>query len=184
MSLAYVQQREFFMSNLGEENSVVQFADGSTSNLVGKVEINIVLGTKAGPSFVITFFVLNDLSCDILFGEEFLDETEAFDTYCDAFPEEHGPTDVKTIVWFNLAEWKLSRLVRDQSATDREAGTFLGLMSHEELPYPWLSFPSASGSKYLIFCIYKWFQGRRNGLSGKKTRKKGNDYSGQDITWP
>lgn len=125
MSLAYVQQRGFFMTAVDRGNSEVQFADGSTAYLAGKVEITIVLGTQSDAPYVTTFYVLENLSCDILFGEEFLDGTNAFDTYRDAFSltdEDYGASDVNTVMWFNLAEWKLSQLGKGQAATETVAG--------------------------------------------------------------
>lgn len=85
MSLDYVRKRAFLISSVELGNSTVQFADGSTADLVGKVRILIVLGTSEGPRVPTTFYVLEGLTCDILFGEDFLAETEAFKTYRNAF---------------------------------------------------------------------------------------------------
>ena len=112
MSLEYVLKRKFSMTAVGLHSSTVQFADGSTSELVGKVSVLIVLGTSEGPRLVTTFYVLDGLTCDILFGEDFLDKTAAFETYCDAFSIikcEDGTAEVNGIVWFSKAESHLSR---------------------------------------------------------------------------
>ncbi|KAL8737152.1 MAG: hypothetical protein Q9181_001970 [Wetmoreana brouardii] len=124
ISLPYVKQRGFNMTDVEFEDSMVQFADGSTGHLAGKVDITIVLGIQNDASYVTTFYVLENLSCDILFGEEFLDRTDAFDTYRDAFSlidGDYGASEVNTIAWFNLAEWKLLRLATGQTATETEA---------------------------------------------------------------
>lgn len=124
MSLAYVQKRSFDMTAVDTRSSAVQFADGSTSDLVGKVEIQTVLGTRDGPRLTITFYVLKGLTCDILFGEDFLYETEAFEIYRDAFSitADYEACDVNTIVWFNVAEWTLSRLWKGRKRREEESG--------------------------------------------------------------
>ena len=101
MSLDYVLKRTFLMEVIGLPTSTVQFADRSTSELVGKVSVLVVLGTPEGPRLVTTFYVLDGLTCDVLFGEEFLDKTTAFESYRDA--------EVNGVVWFNTAESYLSR---------------------------------------------------------------------------
>ena len=112
MSLAYVLKRGFSMMAVGLRNSTVQFADGSTSELLGKVSVPIVLGTPEGLRLVTTFYVLDGLTCDILFGEDFLDKTTAFETYRDAFSIiecDDAAAEVNGIVWFNTVEFHLSR---------------------------------------------------------------------------
>lgn len=112
MSLEYALKRGFSMTTVGLSSSTVQFADGSTSELVGKVSVLIVLGTPEGFRLRTTFYVLDGLTSDILFGEDFLDNTTAFETYRDAFSIidcDDGAAEVNGIVWFNTAESHLSR---------------------------------------------------------------------------
>ena len=112
MSLEYVLKRNFSMTAVGLHDSTVQFADGSTSELLGKVNVFIILGTPEGPRIDMTFYVLDGLTCDVLFGEEFLDKTRAFETYRDAFSIiecDDGTAEVNGIVWFNTLESHLSR---------------------------------------------------------------------------
>ena len=112
MSLDYALKRGFPMTAVGLSSSTVQFADGSTSELVGKVRVLIVLGTPEGPRVTTTFYVLDGLTCDIIFGEDFLDETKAFETYRDAFSIiecDNDAAQVNGIVWFNAVESYLSR---------------------------------------------------------------------------
>jgi hypothetical protein len=107
-----VLNRDFVMTAVGLRSYTVQFADGSTSELVGKVEVLIVLGTPEGPEVGNTFYVLDGLTSDILFGEDFLDKTTAFETYRDAFSImncDDTAAEVNGIVWFNTAESHLSR---------------------------------------------------------------------------
>ena len=112
MSLEYALKRGFSMTAVGLSSSTVQFADGSTSELVGKVSVSIILGTPEGPRVTTTFYVLDGLTCDVLFGEDFLDKTKAFETYRDAFSViecDSDAAEVNGIVWFNTVESFLSR---------------------------------------------------------------------------
>lgn len=112
MSLEYVLKRDFPMTTVGLQSSTVQLADGSTSELVGKVSVLIILGTPEGPRLVTSFYVLEGLTCDILLGEDFLDKTAAFETYGDAFSIikcDDGTAEVNGIVWFSKVESRLSR---------------------------------------------------------------------------
>ena len=112
MSLEYTLRRGFSMTAVDLSTSTVQFVDGSTSELVGKVSVVIVLGTPEGPRVTTTFYVLDGLTCDILFGEDFLDKTTAFKTYRDAFSViecDNDAAEVNGIVWFNAVESYVSR---------------------------------------------------------------------------
>lgn len=73
------------MITVDTRSSAIQFADESTSDLARKMTIQIVLDTRDDPRLSITFDVLRDLTCDILFEEDFLYETNAFETYRNAF---------------------------------------------------------------------------------------------------
>ena len=56
--------------------------------------------------------MLDGLTCDILFDEDFLDKTTAFETYRGAFSiieSDDAIAEVNGIVWFNTAESRLSR---------------------------------------------------------------------------
>ena len=124
MSLAYVMKRGFHMTSVDYYSSAVQFADGSTAHLAGKVDIQIVIGTKQGPCLFTSFFVLEDLTCDILFGEDFLYESDAFETYSDAFAltDDCDSCDANTIIWCNMAEGILSRLWGGRSNNKSKSG--------------------------------------------------------------
>ena len=80
---------------------MVQFADGSTTRLLGKVDVGIKIGTETSHHYMRCFFVLEDLTCDILLEEVFFDDTKAFDTYSSAFEldqEDDGLCEVYDIV--------------------------------------------------------------------------------------
>ena len=91
---------------------MVQFADGSTAELLGSITALIVLGTPEGRRLMTTFYVLDGLTCDVLFGEEFLNETMAFTTYrpwlavrlsrrCN---DQDLVAEVSGIIWFKTSE--------------------------------------------------------------------------------
>lgn len=122
LSLAYIRERDFVRNPVGLSSSTVQFADGSTAELSGRVDVLIVLGNSEGPRIPTTFYVLDGLTCDILFGEDFLEETVAFRTYRDAFSMiecDDDIAEVNGIVWFNTMEQRLDALTLHPEARHR-----------------------------------------------------------------
>ena len=111
VSSEYATKRKFRVRQVNAEESKVQFADGTVALLEGKVDLSIVLGHSKGPRFLITFYVIKDLTCDLLLGEDILNETDAFKTYREAFSVEEGDgtSGVNAIVWLNSIESILSR---------------------------------------------------------------------------
>ena len=129
ISLAYVRKRNFCITPIAEQESMVQFADGSVSLLVGKVILSIILGNLFGRKLKVVFYVLQNLTCDLLLGEDFLNETNAFQTYEKDFSntdDENKLVEINTIVWLNAAEKFLgrcfSRLGLAKSASHIAAG--------------------------------------------------------------
>ena len=129
MSLAYAKRRGYAnLSKIGLRDNQVQFADGSKAYLVGKVNVSIILGDNSGPvvrrhnsglQLKRTFYILDGLTSDMLFGEEFLDETNAFETYKTAFAADQSGeiiSEVNTIVWCNTPERFLARFGRGNTA--------------------------------------------------------------------
>ena len=120
MSLKYVQKRCFVVAQIGLSRDTVQFADGSISRLLGIVNVDIQIGTKNSLCYPTDFYILEDLTCDILLGEDFLDDTAAFKDYARAFAlddEDDGICEVNTIVWFNMVESKVARMFTRSSTT-------------------------------------------------------------------
>ena len=112
MSLDYMKRRGFAMTAVGLSSPTIQFADGSTSELEGRVSVSIVLGPPEGPGTFTTFYVLDGLTSDIILGEDFLEKTTAFETYRDAFSIidcDDDAAEVNGIIWFNKVESYLSR---------------------------------------------------------------------------
>ena len=124
MSLAYVRRRGIHMKGANMTSSMVQFADGSIAFLAGEVDINIVIGKQDGPSWFMTFLVLEGLTCDILLGEDFLYESEAFETYHEAFVESDPGEgcDANTIVLLRTAGSFLSRFLRNRPNKENQRG--------------------------------------------------------------
>lgn len=64
------------------------------------------------------FYVLDDLICDILLGEEFLDQISAFETYQNSFASAGNsdcPPEVNVIRWYNRMEMRINRLIGNGS---------------------------------------------------------------------
>lgn len=125
MSLAYVQNRGFFVKEIDMLHSEVQLADGSVSRLQGKVEVEIRIGDERSAQYWREFYVFDGLICDVLLGEDFLNSTSVFESYHNAFAldsDDDGICEVNPIVWFNRPE---SRLFNSRTvAGDQTSGKF------------------------------------------------------------
>ncbi|KAE8452952.1 hypothetical protein EG329_012139 [Mollisiaceae sp. DMI_Dod_QoI] len=110
ISLALCQAQEFEILAVTADESIVKFADGSIGDIFGKVSLVLKLGSMHSPSIYRTFYVLKDLTCDILIGDEVLFENDAFQSYQASMSEEEvkGLSEVNTIVWLNTPERFLS----------------------------------------------------------------------------
>ena len=126
MSLIYVQKRDFNMITINTWSFAIQFADESTSDLARKMMIQIVLDTCDDFKLSITFYVLRDFTCNILFEEDFLYEMNAFEIYRNAFSitNDYESCNVNTIVWFNMIEWSLSCLWKEHKRREKESNKF------------------------------------------------------------
>jgi hypothetical protein len=71
ISLDYCKRQNLPIRQVDEEYSKIQFADGSIASLVGQVNIRVIIGGWTGDVLGRTFYVLPDLTCDMLFAEEF-----------------------------------------------------------------------------------------------------------------
>ena len=119
ISLAYAMRKGYPMEKLGFLDNKVQFADGTYAFLAGMVHISISLKycqtlqeLRAMQCIEHKFYVLSGLTSDMLFGEEFLNEHDAFDTYDTGFVTEESAdvcSQVNTIVWFKGPERILAR---------------------------------------------------------------------------
>ena len=124
ISLAYAKSKGYTMNKLGSCDNRVQFADGTSAFLAGKVRLYISLKScktfqeVRDNCFEHTFYVLGGLTSDILFGEEFLDEQDAFHTYDTGFVTEESAdvcSQVNTIVWFKTPERFLAKFFGRES---------------------------------------------------------------------
>lgn len=127
MSLSYVTKRGFELRTLEDEESEVLFADGSSSTLVGKTTISLIVCSNSPLEGKLTFYVLEDLTCDMLFGEEFLHENEIFQKHQTAFgtSEADGFSDVNGIFWKTKGEKFLSKLIsgrEGRASSSKEGG--------------------------------------------------------------
>ena len=115
VSLAYAKRRDFLIiEKVGAQDSQVQFADGTLSSIAGKVSLDIFIGqydllsvNRGGKRLRRTFYVLEGLTSDMLLGVEFLDETDAFNTYKTALSSDASKdafSQLNTIIWFKTPE--------------------------------------------------------------------------------
>ena len=99
------------MDAINQHHSIIQFTDGEIAQLEGKVTLTIRLGCLSGPGVSIDFYVFKDLTCDLLLGEDFLNENDAFRTYQDAFKiascDDYA--EFNTIRWSGKVESFLAR---------------------------------------------------------------------------
>ena len=119
-SIRQGELRSLMMGKVGMRDSKVQLADGSEAFLEGKVNIDIIIGKKDSSSVDEkalvtrrTFYVLKGLTSDMVLGDEFLDETDAFVTYKAALESdtsEDALSQVNTIVWLKTPERFLGHL--------------------------------------------------------------------------
>jgi hypothetical protein len=130
MSLSYVTKRGFELKKIEDEETEVQFADGSSSTLAGKVIISLVVCSDSRLEGEMTFYVLEDLTCDILFGEEFLHVNEIFQKHQTALgtSDADGFSEANAILWKNKGEKLLSRLF---SGRERRASSLIGETSND-----------------------------------------------------
>ena len=124
MSWNYVRKRGFILEDLEPDTPNIQFADGSTISLGGRVHVDVVLDVNV--SVKTTFYVLGELICDILLGEGFLTAQEIFERFepsmvlCDG---QNTLTELNPIVWLNRLEQGISRFFgNDCHKLEREAG--------------------------------------------------------------
>ena len=97
-----------------ESQREVQFADGSTACLAGVTAVKFSLTTNSH-AFEMWFYVLDGLTCDVLLGEETLDEVDAFDPDrmlvipANDTKNDISRIDLNTIVWLEVPERLLAR---------------------------------------------------------------------------
>jgi hypothetical protein len=140
ISLSYAMQRQLQLEPIHDEESEVEFADGSKARLTGKVTIPLIVCSESPLEGEMTFYVLNDLTCDILFGEHFLHANEIFQKHQTAFTttDAEGHSDINTILWSTRAEKCFSRLISrrkgevpSSSATENTANVTSGNMTRK-----------------------------------------------------
>ena len=129
LAYEYVQRRGWLLNMFPgpESYRLLQFADGSTERTEGRLRLQWTFGqgwNVAGPDaeVTVTFDVLRGCPFDIIFGQEFLDETQAFTKHADSFQEVYRdqPSGINLVIWargFSLSALK-SRRERRQTRQD------------------------------------------------------------------
>jgi hypothetical protein len=115
ISMELCRRKGMFLHPLSGNERKVQFADGSISYLSGKITIPVRLGgiKKAqSQEYQRVFYVLPGLTCDMLLGEDFVDETDVFQRYRDSITwiDDQDLSQVNGIFWANTHERFLSKL--------------------------------------------------------------------------
>lgn len=112
VSRDYCERHGLPTTKIGERLEV-QFADGSISSLFERIDLEVALGKdiQTVPLIEIvprhTFYVLDDLICDLLLGETFFHQVEdLLQSYSETFviEKETSLPGVNTIVWFKAHE--------------------------------------------------------------------------------
>ncbi|KEF51942.1 uncharacterized protein A1O9_11932 [Exophiala aquamarina CBS 119918] len=84
ISLAYATQSGWKINPLPPEIGPIELANGTRKTLSGYVHVPFTIG---GYSSYNTFYVLDGLVCDVILGDETLDELDAFNQYAAYFVE-------------------------------------------------------------------------------------------------
>lgn len=128
MSMEYVKRRSFVMEPVDRGVSHIQFIDGGTAVLAGKVTVYVIIDAEKEVMGMMTFHVLEELTCDILFGEHFLQSNEIFSKHSDHVIEDDvlsSSCDANGILWLSKTEITLSRRVGKLfSGTMQSSGKF------------------------------------------------------------
>ena len=123
ISLAYARRRGYRLEAVDFGDNRVQLADGSVAFLVGKVNIFIFVGDVDSEFYTWeflhneiqrTFYVLKGLTSDMVLGEEFLDDTNAFETYRTALTFQESEDiycHLDTIIWLRTPEKYIRNLL-------------------------------------------------------------------------
>jgi hypothetical protein len=103
--------------------------DGSSGS-----PLDISVSSKAVPEHCRTFYVFDDLTCNVVLGEELLDSINAFQLHRRSFVdvpdmcEAHSSLDFNVIKWANsLEKWILDKLHGSNSALSPKAASRLGI---------------------------------------------------------
>ena len=120
--LGYAEAKGFNITPVNHSWDKIQFANGDVAPLAGKVTLLVRLGPLGMTEYSVDFYVLDDLTCDLLFGGDFLIETDAFRTYKDVFEvtDLNDIAELNTIVWLGSIERLLAKfsLRSDRSGSD------------------------------------------------------------------
>jgi len=112
MSLEYVKKRGFQWQPIEADESIVEFADGSTAQLSGKLVASVAICSDPFATETMTFYILENLTCDMLFGEDFLQMKDVFRLHTTALTSHEmdmSIADANTILWQRKREARFLR---------------------------------------------------------------------------
>lgn len=127
MSVECALQHGFDIDSSMDARSMIQLADGSVVNTIGKVHVsNMQIGPSKG--FDTDFHVLPGLPCDVILGEELLEQLDAFNT-CAEIQDSNDRAFYGMYILINLgplqkAVGRLVKLFRGSNTQQQPERTF------------------------------------------------------------
>ena len=113
ISMDYALRRQLHIAPIVDDlEQFVQFADGSSERVSGKVVMEVSFGASSYNFHSVEIFVLDTLHCDIILGAELLEEVDAFRTYERDLEIQNGDViapELCPVVWLNSLEQMISR---------------------------------------------------------------------------
>ena len=113
-SLRYARSRGWKISKLGTGTGYVLLADGTVKKISGYVDVPLSIGTI---TISTTLYVLDGLMCDILLGDDLLDDLDAFNRFEDNFVDVSFDDDMNVchnINWQEAVDSHLDQILRGQ----------------------------------------------------------------------
>lgn len=112
VSAEYAAFRGWEAESLHPDEGFVELADGSITRACGYVDTWLAI---QGNTALKRFYILNDLQCDLLLGDETIDETDLFNKHSDSFYDLDNcddDGDIFAIKWIEIED-RVEALLQD-----------------------------------------------------------------------
>jgi len=112
ISMDFAKRCKLLLRTTRPNQCEVQMADGSVVGVEGQVEAYVSLGLESvayAPTLQHRFYVLNGLTCDVVFGDNFVSNNDVF-SLKDAFIQTPDCAKVETIFWMRPSERRFTRV--------------------------------------------------------------------------
>jgi hypothetical protein len=119
MSLQCARRRGFKIDTSSSARNRVMLADETVVETIGQVHVSSIELSQFD-SFGMSFHVLPGLPCAVIFGEEFLDQMDAFNTCDIVHLDENGPHSPCTFVNLGPIQASLTRASKRNDAAQQE----------------------------------------------------------------